>query len=390
MHHPPHILIVDDDDDIRSYLVDALQAIGDQTQEADAGETAFQTIHKDPPDLLLLDVNLPDILGFDLCKRLRADPVTALLPIILMTGVSSTERVKGLEAGADDFLTKPINRSELFARVRSLLRIKEYHDVAQAQAVQLKVFNRELQVKLDQETQLAEVGRMVGDIGHDVKNLLMPILTGGELLQDELEEVFAKLPPQAAPQAQASQARCTDLVETVRKCAQRIQTQVRDLADCVKGLSTPLNKQPCDLAQLADTVYLNLRVLANRKRVRLHTDGLSSLPLMQADEGRLFKALYNLVSNALEEFDQEGTITISGKADPTGHALYLTVADTGPGMSPELCRTVLSQPGVSHKPGGTGLGLKIVKDAVAAHQGDISVESELGRGTAFHLRLPIE
>jgi signal transduction histidine kinase len=141
---------------------------------------------------------------------------------------------------------------------------------------------------------------------------------------------------------------------------------------------------------LADTVYLNLRVLANRKRVRLHTDGLSSLPLMQADEGRLFKALYNLVSNALEEFDQEGTITISGKADTTGHALYLTVADTGPGMSSELCRTVLSQPGVSHKPGGTGLGLKIVKDAVAAHQGDISVESELGRGTAFHLRLPIE
>ena len=266
--------------------------------------------------------------------------------------------------------------------------IKEYHEVVQAQAIQLRALNRELQVKLDQETQIAKVARMVGDIGHDVKNLLMPILTGGELLQDELEELFAKLPPQDAQQAHASQERCNDLVEMVRKCAQRIQAQVRDLADCVKGLSTPLQKKPCDVARLVDTVYLNLRVLANRKKVALQTDGLENLLHIQVDEGRLFEALYNLVSNALEEFSKEGTVTISGKIDADSHHIWLTVADTGPGMSSELCNTVLSQPGVSHKPGGTGLGLKIVKDAVAAHNGEITVESELGQGTAFHLRLP--
>ncbi len=390
MHHPPHILIVDDDGDTRSYLVDALQGHGYRTLEADAGQVALHAIRDEPPDLVLLDVHLPDLLGYDVCERVRDDPATTLLPVILMTGVSSEERVKGIEVGADDFLTKPINRSELFARVRSLLRIKDYHEVVQAQATQLGVLNRELQVKLEQETQLAEVARMVGDIGHDVKNLLMPILTGGELLQDELEELFAKLPPQDAQQARTSQERCTDLVETVRKCAQRIQAQVRDLADCVKGLSTPLRKQPCDIAKLVDTVYLNLRVLANRKRVTLQTDGLASLPLIHADEGRLFKAFYNLVSNALEEFSQEGTITISGKPDPDGQHVLLTVADTGPGMSPELCNTVLNQPGVSHKPGGTGLGLKIVKDVVAAHHGEMTVESEIGRGAAFHIRLPIE
>lgn len=390
MHRPPQILIVDDESDTRYYLVDALQSKGYSTIEADSGQAALQTIQDEQPDLVLLDVNMPNILGYDVCQRIRENPATTLLPVILVTGVSTEERVKGIEAGSDDFLTKPINRSELFARVSSLLRIKDYHEVVQAQATHLGVLNRELQVKLEQESKLAEVARMVGDIGHDVKNLLMPILTGGELLQEELEELFAKLPPQDAQQAQASQERCTDLVETVRKCAQRIQAQVRDLADCVKGLSTPLRKQSCDIAKLVDTVYINLRVLANRKKVDLETEGLASLPCIQADEGRLFKVIYNLVGNALEEFSKEGTITIRGKFDRDGHHIVLTVEDTGPGMSPELCNAALTKPGVSHKPGGTGLGLKIVKDAVAAHNGEITVESVLGQGTAFHIRLPIE
>jgi signal transduction histidine kinase len=389
MHCPPKILIVDDDADNRLHLVDALTSKDYVTVTADSGPTALQTIQEEQPDLVLLDVMMPGMTGYEVCQRLREDPVTTLLPVVLVTGVSPEERVKGIEAGSDDFLTKPINHSELFARVRSLLRIKDLHEVVQAQATQLGKWNAELQTKLEQETKLAEVARMLGDIGHDVKNLLMPILTGGELLQDELQELFAKLPPQAGTQAKASQAMCTDLIDMVRNSAQRIQTQVQDIADCVKGLSTPLQKNPCDLAKLVDTVYKTLRVLASRKSIALQAEGLTSLPIIQADEGRLFKALYNLVSNGLAEFTGEGTITVSGKPDPNGQHIWLTVADTGPGMSPELRDTVLSQTGVSHKPGGTGLGLKIVKDAVAAHQGEISVESELGQGTAFHIRLPL-
>ena len=389
MHSPPKILIVDDDADNRLHLVDALQSKEYTTVTAESGPTALQTIQEEQPDLVLLDVMMPGMTGYEVCQRLREDPGTTLLPVVLVTGVSPEERVMGIEAGADDFLTKPINHSELFARVRSLLRIKDLHEVVQAQATQLGEWNTELQAKLEQETKLAEVARMLGDIGHDVKNLLMPILTGGELLHDELQELFAKLPPQAGKQAKASQEMCTDIIDMVRNSAQRIQDQVRDIADCVKGLSTPIRKNPCDLAQLVDTVYKTLRVLASRKTVALQTEGLASLPIIQADEGRLFKALYNLVSNGLAEFTGEGAITVRGKPDPNGQHVWLTVADTGPGMSPELRDIVLSQTGVSHKPGGTGLGLKIVKDAVAAHQGEISLESELGRGTAFHIRLPI-
>lgn len=389
MHCPPKILIVDDDADNRMHLVDALQSKDYATITADSGPTALRTIQEEQPDLVLLDVMMPGMTGYEVCQQLRDDPVTTLLPVVLVTGVSPEERIKGIEAGSDDFLTKPINHSELFARVRSLLRIKDLHEVVQAQATQLGQWNAELQAKLEQETKLAEVARMLGDIGHDVKNLLMPILTGGELLQDELQELFAKLPPQAGTQAQASQEMCTELIDMVRNSAGRIQEQVRDIADCVKGLSTPLRKNSCDLANLVDTVYKTLRVMANRKAVALQTEGLESLPIIQADEGRLFKALYNLVSNGLAEFKGEGKITVSGRPDPSSQRIWLTVADTGPGMSPELRDTVLSQTGVSHKPGGTGLGLKIVKDAVTAHQGEISVESELGQGTAFHIRLPV-
>ena len=119
MHCPPKILIVDDDADNRMHLVDALTSKDYVTVTADSGPMALQTIQAEQPDLVLLDVMMPEMTGYEVCRRLREDPVTTLLPVVLVTGVSPEERVKGIEAGADDFLTKPINHSELFARVRS-------------------------------------------------------------------------------------------------------------------------------------------------------------------------------------------------------------------------------------------------------------------------------
>jgi len=138
MHRPSNILVVDDDSDNRLYLVDVIQSKGYSTLEADSGPSALQKVSEEPPDLIILDVKMPDMTGFEVCQRLREDPVTTLLPVILVTGVSPEERVRGIEVGSDDFLTKPINHSELFARVRSLLRIKELHEVVQAQATQLE------------------------------------------------------------------------------------------------------------------------------------------------------------------------------------------------------------------------------------------------------------
>jgi signal transduction histidine kinase len=123
--------------------------------------------------------------------------------------------------------------------------------------------------------------------------------------------------------------------------------------------------------------------------VSLHTQGLDALPPIQADENRLFNALYNLVNNAIPETPVGGSVTIGGSVGADGNTVVLTVADTGGGMPQEIRDKLFTKEAISGKAGGTGLGTKIVKDAVDAHAGRITVQSEQGKGTTFTIRLPI-
>jgi PAS domain S-box-containing protein len=248
---------------------------------------------------------------------------------------------------------------------------------------------KRMAAQLLEEAKLAEVTRVLGDIGHDIKNMLMPVLSGADLLKDELEEQFPHLLEIHAKGAEMSYANCQDLLKMIETNAKRIQDRVREIADAVKGVTSPPHFAPCQIHDIVGGVYETLRTYAKEKGIALNTANLEALPLLEGDERRLFNALYNLVNNAIPEIPRGGSVTIRGGEGTNTDTIELNVADTGRGMPPEVRDRLFTPQAISTKKTGTGLGTKIVKDAIDLHNGQIRVESEEGKGTTFHIRLPI-
>ena len=159
---PTKILVVDDTPQNVKLLADLLTVKGYTVVTAASGAEALKQMEAERPDLVLLDVVMPGMSGYEVCRKIRENPATQILPVVMATSLDpAQERVKGIEAGADDFLTKPINQPELLARVRSLLRIKEMYDTIQAQAAQLTEWNKTLEERVqEQVAQLERLGRL--------------------------------------------------------------------------------------------------------------------------------------------------------------------------------------------------------------------------------------
>ena len=162
MNTPAKILVVDDTPKNVKLLADLLTVKGYNVVTAASGREALAQLENETPDLVLLDVVMPEMSGYDVCRKIRENPATQILPVVMVTALDpAEERIKGLDAGADDFLTKPINRAELLARVRSLLRIKELHDEVQSQSVELSEWNKKLEQRVqEQVSQLERLGRL--------------------------------------------------------------------------------------------------------------------------------------------------------------------------------------------------------------------------------------
>jgi len=184
------VLIIDDTPANVKLLADLLSVKGYAVATAPNGNEGLAKVTSEHPDIVLLDVMMPGLSGYDVCRTIRANPVTALLPVVLVTSLDpNQERVKGMEAGADDFLQKPINQQELFARVKSLLRVKSLQDEVKQQADKLAEWNAMLEARVQEQlTQLERLGRL--------KNFFSPqlgeaILAGGgeDLLKTHRREV---------------------------------------------------------------------------------------------------------------------------------------------------------------------------------------------------------
>ena len=355
------ILVADDDPDIVLSLSERLRWLGHDVITADDGQAAVTAVDSHTIDLAFLDVGMPQLSGIEALKRIRQRRPN--LPVVILTAFGTIRlAVEAMKEGAIDFITKPFEPGQLDLVVTTAIERSE-----------LK----------------GEVTQLLGEISHDVKNMLMPLVTGTDLLAEEIGDLFKALPELESSRTQQSHHMCEEVIRMLRNSSQRIQDRMKSIADYVAVTSAPQKFEICQIAKIAASVARSLHVLIKQRQLALQLVGLDTLPPVMADENRLYSALYNLVHNAIPEVPAGGSITIRGSHNKGDHFIALAVQDTGKGMPPEVRDNLFTKRLVSRKSGGTGLGTKIVKDAVDTHGGQITVDSEEGKGTTFFIRLPI-
>src|SRR5262245_4203844 len=184
------ILVVDDTPQNIKVLDAMLTPRGYEVIPAESGQEALAKVASERPDLVLLDIVMPGMDGYEVCRRIRSDPETALLPVVMITASGEQEKVSAIDAGADDFITKPLDQDELMARIRSLVRIKQYHDRIEAQSAQLESWNRKLEERVSEQVQeLVRVGRLKRFLAPQLADLIVSSGEDESVLQSHRREI---------------------------------------------------------------------------------------------------------------------------------------------------------------------------------------------------------
>lgn len=256
--------------------------------------------------------------------------------------------------------------------------------------------------RLLQEARKAEIVNVIGDISHDIKNMLTPIQSGVWTLEPMLDEMFEALEqihktcPKSdkwgAQIAEALNIVCEDygwILQAALDAAENVQARTKEIADAVKGESAPPYFETGDLNEVAQVVARSLKIVAQKAQLELKLDLDSALPRAEFDRKQMYNALYNLVNNAIPETPAGGSVTLRTRAENNSDQLLIEVQDTGKGMPEDVRNRLFTDEAISTKPGGTGLGTRIVGGVVRRHNGKITVQSETGQGTTFSILIPL-
>jgi signal transduction histidine kinase len=260
--------------------------------------------------------------------------------------------------------------------------------------------------RLFEEARAASIMHYLGDISHDIKNLMTPAQTGAQTLEAILLSTFEEIDQlchcleESDPQNVGIRTACStlrelypEMIAMVIDSVDAAQERVREIADALKGVIAEPVFEVANVGDVVRTVVRILKNVAEKNGITLRAEGLDESPTVLLDKKRFYSAVYNLVNNAIPETSEGGSITVRVSSQPEGAFpdggyVQVEVADTGKGMPDEVKARLFTENAISTKPGGTGLGTRIVKNAVDAHDGTITVESEPGMGTTFTIRLP--
>ena len=366
------ILVVDDEPINRQVLRNQLEMVGYRVEVAIDGLQGLKLLEKLNPQVILLDVMMPRISGYQTCYRIRQKYSASELPIILLTAKDQPEdTVRGFQHGANDYLTKPFSREELLIRVQFHLKLSK----ATSEVYRMMDDLRGMQNQLIQSAKLAAVGEMTSGIAHELKTPLAgisTILSGVELAKQLHQEIDMDA---TCSRVNLLVQRCSAIIDHMRNYSRRTEethSQTQIINQLLKN--TLLLVEP-QLKRIGGKLKLNLG---------------HDLPFVVGNDIQLEQVFINLCNNACDAMEQseERILTIQSMA--VGDEVLVRVSDTGTGMRPEVQERIFESFFTTKSSAkGTGLGMSISQNIVEQHKGRILLESTEGKGTSFEVRLPI-
>ncbi|MDJ0734168.1 MAG: response regulator [Nostocaceae cyanobacterium] len=428
LEQPMHILLVDDNPNNLKVLSEAIQGYGWKTLMAIDGESAIEQTEYAQPDLILLDVMMPGINGFETCRRLKANPDTQHIPVIFMTALSdTTDKVKGLEIGAVDYITKPFQQEEVIARLKLHLKLshltRSLEQQVQQRTAELSQSLQELQttqLQLIQSEKMSTLGQLVAGIGHEINNPISFIAANVSHIEGYTKDIFSlvELYQEKNPEPDEE---ITELIEEIdleylTEDLPKLLTSMRHGVTRLKDISLSLRTFArgdisCQVEfQIHEGINSTIMLLKHRLKANEHRPEIqvikqyAQLPPISCYPGQINQVFMNLIANAIDAFEElnrnrsfqeivadPNIITITTTTDPSQNMVTIAIKDNGIGMSPEVQARIFDQSFTTKAVGqGTGLGLAISKQIIVdKHKGTIECNSKFGEGTEFIITLPI-
>lgn len=422
------ILVVDDMPANLKVLSEILSAAQYQVAAVASGKRALKRLQNGLPDLILLDIKMPELDGFETCRQIKHNPDTAHIPIIFITAFTDAESIaKGFSLGAVDYIGKPFQAVELLARVKTHLKLQSFTQDLEQQVSERTAELQQALKKLEQskltsiqQEKMSTLGDLVAGVAHEINNPINfingSIDNAKEYLQDLLEHLNLYQEQTIAPSAQVQKhAKKIDL-NFLREDFPKLLNSMQLASDRIHNTSISLRTfSRMDTQQKVDTdihkslqsslLLLKYRLKANQQRPPIQVvKKYGELPFIACFPNQLSQVFMNLLANAIDVFDEAAltttyealeahpqTITIQTDYLQDERVIQMTVQDNGKGMTSDIQAQIFDHLFTTKAAGkGTGLGLAIARQIVEeTHGGSLEVQSKVGQGTEFCMRLPL-
>ena len=432
----PIILIVDDNPTNLKVLSRAIADSGWEILVATDGENAVEQAEYAKPDLILLDVMMPGIDGFETCNQLKQNPATHEIPIIFMTALSDTvDKVKGLSLGAVDYITKPFQTEEVLARVSVHLKMRflnkqlgeqknHLEKRVEQRTKELQTALKELQesqLQLVQGEKMSALGELVAGVAHEINNPVGFIVGNLEFLEGNTSEIIKHLRlyqnyypnPELEILQNAKNIELDILIEEIPQIISSMQVGIERIGDISTSLrnfsrSDSSSKVSVDIHEGLNSTLMILkhRLKANNKRPEIQVvKDYGELPFVECYSGQLNQVFMNIISNSIDALDDysskfsydekiknPNSILIRTEFNSNNQKVSIFFRDNGPGIPSDLLNRIFEQFFTTKDVGkGTGLGLSISKQIVEEkHHGQLFCNSVQGEGTEFIIQIPVE